>query len=421
MAIPFLVVTMGLLTDANGNTLAADVASKAAFNAMFSDSVILVMGSSAVGIAFSKCQYELRIASWLQKRCGQYPHLFLLAFMYLTAFLCCLVSNIAAPILLKSLLEPILRDLSRHSLYARTLLMALAFSANIGGLMTPIASPENLIVLGYVENISTKHSISWLTWMKVGLPFGIVSIFILWLYLTFVVLHGSQEKVVIPPILFEAHTMNKSDYIVLGLTITAVGLWCSLSYTRPIFGSMATIAIIPLIAFFATTILSKRDLSSFNWPLLLLIASGNVLGYAVESSRLLHLLSAPIIPYLAGDGVWTTVFTIVVSTALLAAIIPHTVAALILAPLIVSLGRAIHHTHSLVFAMIFQLNVTMVLPFSTFANSNSWVVCDDFDRPFLQSFEFIRHGTAVTVIMMALINTFGFALLRLAFGKQVVH
>ena len=380
MLVPLLCVLAGILTDANGQPLPADKASKAAFGVMFSDSVVLILGGFSISAAFSKCQYELRIMALLQRHLGDSPRLFLLAYMLLAAFLSMLISNVACPILLTTLLLPIIRDLQRNNVFARTLLLALAFSCNVGGMMSPIASPENAIVLGYLEERNSKHSIGWLTWMKLSIPIGVLAVLSIWLYLCLALLRH-QTLPPIPPILIDTAKVGRNDLITAVVTGLSLLLWCSLSYARHIFGVMATVAIIPLVVFFAVGILSVPDVRGFSWHLILLIAGGNVLGEAVRSSRLLALLTDPLIPFLSRHDVWAVCMVMLVLIFVITSFVPHTVAALILTPAVIAIGSAIHHTHSLVFTTIFMLNLTMSLPISTFPNINSWLVDDDFHRP----------------------------------------
>ena len=419
LLIPLLTVLSGILTDANGLPLPADKASKVAFGVMWSDSVVLILGGFSISAAFSKCQYELRVTSYIQQHLGNYPRLFLLAFMLLAAFLSMLISNVASPILLTSLLLPIIRDLQRSSVYARCLLLALAFACNVGGMMSPIASPENAIVLGYLEQNARKHNIDWLQWMALALPLGVLAILTIWAYLCLALLRD-QPLPAIPPILLQNEKISKRDVLTLTITSLSLFLWCGLSsFAHHWFGTMATVAIIPLVVFFGSGLLSTADVRGFSWHLILLICGGNVLGEAVRSSRLLALLTDPLIPLLADQGVWVVCLCMIALISVLTSFVPHTVAALILAPVVMEVGAAIHHTHSLVFTLVFMLNLTMSLPISTFPNINSWLVDDDFHRPFLHARDFVRHGVGVTLLMAGMMATIGYTLLRLTFGKSI--
>lgn len=101
----------------------------------------------SISAAFSKFQYELWIAAFIQRYVGHKPKLFLLCFMFLGLLLSLLIGNVAAPILCSGIMLPIIRDLNRNSLYAKAMLLGLAFACNIGGMLTPVSSPQNAVVV----------------------------------------------------------------------------------------------------------------------------------------------------------------------------------------------------------------------------------------------------------------------------------
>jgi anion transporter len=317
LCIPFLVVLLGILADPSGVPLTADRATKAAMGFMFNDTIMLILGGFSISAAFSKCNFELRLASLIQRAFGHRPRLFLLAFMMLGCFLSCWISNIAAPVLLTSLLLPIVRDFGSTSDYARAILLGLAFACNIGGMMSPISSPQNAIALGYLQATLPGESISFTRWLSVSFPFCLLLVVACWLYLILVFCAHDDDMVgEIPMIVFEKTPVNRTQVTVVLVTLTTIVLWCTLSETEALFGEMGTIAVIPMVAFFGTGILNKTDLQGFQWNLILLIAGGNVLGAAVNSSQLLHIISQSLEPYLAGHSPYVTTLTVLLAVAL---------------------------------------------------------------------------------------------------------
>ena len=86
LMIPFFVILNGILADETGEVLSATKASKAAFGCMFNDTIMLILGGFSISAAFSKCGFELRLASIIQRQLGSRPILFLFAFMALGSF-----------------------------------------------------------------------------------------------------------------------------------------------------------------------------------------------------------------------------------------------------------------------------------------------------------------------------------------------
>jgi phosphate transporter len=100
---------------------------------------MLLMGGFAISAAFSRCQLELRVAAKLQKWFKNTPRLFILSIMLLGLFLSMWISNHTAPILVGTIVTPIVRDLPQKSRFGKTLLLGLAYACNFGGMITPIS------------------------------------------------------------------------------------------------------------------------------------------------------------------------------------------------------------------------------------------------------------------------------------------
>ena len=270
LMIPFFVIVTGILADDQGNTLSAEKASKVAFGAMFNDTIMLILGGFSISTAFSQCGFELRLAAVIQRQLGHRPILFLLAFMGLGAFLSMWISNVAAPVLLTSLLLPIVHDFGSGSsddrVYAKALLLGLAFACNIGGMMSPISSPQNAVALGFLEQQDPEHVITFMQWLYISIPYCTLGLLVAWLWLWKVYIGDGVEIPSIPAIVYEKRPLTRTDYSVIGVSLLTILLWCSLSYTRPILGEMGTVAVIPMVIFFGTGFLSKTDLcKKFKW------------------------------------------------------------------------------------------------------------------------------------------------------------
>eukprot|EP00966_Prymnesium_polylepis_P047068 1090354-Prymnesium_polylepis.4 len=111
---------------------------------------------------------QLRLAVSLQQHLEKRPLLFLLVLMQLGLLLSMCISNVTAPILLLSVIQPTLRELPAGSAYARALVLGLAFSCNLGGMLTPIASPQNAVALEALGTVGIE--IPFGAWLAAALP-----------------------------------------------------------------------------------------------------------------------------------------------------------------------------------------------------------------------------------------------------------
>src|SRR5690606_9426361 len=58
-----------------------------------------------------------------------------------------------------------------------------AYAASVGGMATLIGTPPNIIFAGVIKE-TFQIEVSFLQWMFFALPFAVVLIFIIWIYLT---------------------------------------------------------------------------------------------------------------------------------------------------------------------------------------------------------------------------------------------
>lgn len=97
-----------------------------------------------------------------------------LAVMGLGLFLSMWISNVASPVVCLSVVRPLLRDLPSDEPYVRMLLLAIAFANNIGGMTTPIASPQNILASGLLRDKGAAYEISFIKWMGAGVVIALI-------------------------------------------------------------------------------------------------------------------------------------------------------------------------------------------------------------------------------------------------------
>lgn len=115
--VPVLVTTMSVLKDPTtpGQPMKVEAAATFVMNSIFNHTTLLLLGGYTISTAFARCQLELRVAAFLQKRFGNAPKLFILAVMFLGLFLSMWISNHTAPILCATIILPVVRDLPTDS------------------------------------------------------------------------------------------------------------------------------------------------------------------------------------------------------------------------------------------------------------------------------------------------------------------
>ncbi len=99
--------------------------------------------------------------------------------------------------------------------------------------------------------------LSWAEWFAVSIPVASCSILAIWAFLH--VNYRWESDLVIPKMRKNTDPLSKTHYYVLFVSALTIGLWCAEKSVEGYVGDMGVIAVIPLLAFFGTGILSKAS------------------------------------------------------------------------------------------------------------------------------------------------------------------
>jgi sodium-dependent dicarboxylate transporter 2/3/5 len=168
--------------------------------------IFLFMGGFLIAAAFERCGLHRRMALTMVRLGGTGPRQLVGSFMAATAFISLWVSNTATVAMLLpmalSLVELVEEraDFSAptaerdHHNFAVALLLGLAYAANIGGLGTPIGTPPNALLVGYMAE-SFGRRVGFVEWMFFGVPLVLIGLPLAWLLLTRVFFPIGTERI----------------------------------------------------------------------------------------------------------------------------------------------------------------------------------------------------------------------------------
>ena len=153
--------------------------------------VFLYMGGFIIAIAIEKWNLHRRIALTIINLIGSDVRKIILGFMVATAFLSMWISNTATSVMMLPIGLAIIKQLEdnpktaedENKTFGKALMLAIAYSASIGGVATLIGTPPNLVLAGVVLD-TYGYEITFMQWFAFGLPISIILIFICWKYLT---------------------------------------------------------------------------------------------------------------------------------------------------------------------------------------------------------------------------------------------
>ena len=145
--------------------------------------VLLLLGGFLLSRAMEKSGAHRRIALKMVSLCGGGGgKSLILGFMIASAGLSMWISNTATTLMMLPMVIAVL-DGAEDKKIRVPLLLGVAFAANVGGIGTPIGTPPNMVMIGYYETIKGVE-ISFLEWMKVGVPISITMVVLIWLWLS---------------------------------------------------------------------------------------------------------------------------------------------------------------------------------------------------------------------------------------------
>lgn len=139
---------------------------------------MLLLGGFAIAAALSKHFIAKQLAVAILSRVGRRPQHVLLANMLVATFASMWISNVAAPVLCFSLVQPILRTLKTHHPFSKSLVIGIALASNLGGMTSPISSPQNIFAIERMSMGGTPPS--WLQWFAVALPVSVLGNLLCW-------------------------------------------------------------------------------------------------------------------------------------------------------------------------------------------------------------------------------------------------
>jgi sodium-dependent dicarboxylate transporter 2/3/5 len=350
-----------------------------------------------LAIALTKTGIDVVLAKKLLAPFGNKPANVLLGFILVTATFSAFVSNTATAAMMLAFLAPVLRQMPEGSKDRVALALAIPLGANIGGIATPIGTPPNTIVLGYL-NETLGLSIGFGEWMVKMVPFVIILLLAGWFLLR--IMFPFQQKEINLVIEGEMHWTYKT-WIVIVTFILTIFLWC--------FGEVINlglnsniVALIPVAAFAVTGVIGKKDLEEINWAVLWMVAGGFALGVALNTTELSKVLVASI-PF----DQWSPLLVMIIASLVcfgFSNFISHSAAASLLVPVLGVVAGAMASSGvieeggvaQMLLCVAIAASVSMILPISTPPNAIAH------STGFIQQSEMMKVGIIVGIVGLVL-------------------
>ena len=237
--------------------------------------IMLFIGGFVLAIGLTKVKLDVALARFLLKPFGTRSEVVLLGFILVTAIFSAFVSNTATAAMMLAFLTPVLRQLPADGKGRIALALAIPVGANLGGMMTPIGTPPNMIALDYLSSIGM--GISFVDWTIKMTPFVLLLLVLAWALLRF--LFPFKQKNIEIKIEGDIVWDFKTWSVVAAFAVT-IFMWM---FGTDLWGvDTNVVAMLPIAIFCATGILTRRDLEEINWSVLWMVAGGFALGVALN-------------------------------------------------------------------------------------------------------------------------------------------
>jgi len=352
--------------------------------------IFLYIGGFMIAIAIERWNLHKRIALSIINFIGTDVTRIILGFMLATAFMSMWISNTATSVMMLPIGMAIIAQLKdnpstiedENLIFGKALMLAIAYSASIGGMATLIGTPPNLVLAGIVQELYGVE-ISFSQWFMFGLPISMVFLFLCWQYLTRFAFKFKQKtfpggKAEIKRLLNELGKISYEEKVVLVVFVTTALLWifrAQLQYFIPklddtIIAMMSGITLFLLPVKNRTRkIITWEEAVKMPWGIILLFGGGMALAAGFQSSGLAKWLGTQI-TLLQGVHLFLLVIFIIASVNFLTEITSNlaTTAMLlpVLAPMALSLGV---HPYMLMVAATVAASCAFMLPVATPPNA----------------------------------------------------
>lgn len=394
--------------------------------------VFLFVGGFILAIAIEKWHLHKRIALHIIKLVGTNVNRIILGFMLATAFLSMWISNTASAVMILPVGMAIIFQLQdnpntkedENLKFGKALMLAIAYSASIGGMATLIGTPPNLVLAGIVET-SYGSEISFYQWFSFGFPVSVMLLFVCWLYLTkFAFKFESKEfpggRTEINKQLKALGKVSFEEKLILIVFALTALAWITRSFIlvkiAPAIDD-TIIAIITSVVLFLlpsgkkhTPLITWEDAVKLPWGILLLFGGGMALALGFETSGLATWIGSQMTS-LTNVSILLLIFILIASVNFLTEITSNLATTAMLLPVLVSMAALVDvHPYILLVAATVAASCAFMLPVATPPNA---VV---FGSGYLKIDDMVKKGFWMNIISIVLLSLIVYFVLPLLWG-----
>ncbi|HAW21721.1 MAG TPA: anion transporter [Flavobacteriales bacterium] len=283
---------------------------KETFTPYASPIVFLFLGGFLIALAMEERKLHQRIAFGLIRLTGTKPRGIILGFMAATAIVAMWISNTATTVMMLPIGLSVIALMNDQGLdeklmkrFGLLIMLGIAYAANIGGTMTLIGTPPNLVFAGYYFE-QTGVEFPFADWLLIGVPTGLTLLISGYVLLTKFIYPISNKPIPGVDTLFlekwkELGKMKRGESMVLAVFGITVFSWIMLDPINELIGSKllnnVNVAVGGgLLMFFVPVdwkkgefIMSWDSTKRLPWGILILFGGGLSLASGLETAGII--------------------------------------------------------------------------------------------------------------------------------------
>lgn len=331
--------------------------------------IFLFMGGFMLGLAIEKWNLHRRIALNIVRITGTSGDRIVLGFILATGLLSMWLSNTATTMMMFPIALSVIHVMKENhkgvgniSHFSLTLMLAIAYASNLGGIATIIGTPPNVAYVGHIRE-KFNYDIGFIDWMLICLPLSILLLFSLywvmvkWLFPSRIMSDLATRQLIRTEIA-ELGPISKAEKRVLTIFACTAFLWI---FRKPINDIQTLfvlddtiIAVMCAVALFicpsgngvkdaddnnSDGLLAWSDTSKMAWGILLLFGGGISLANALEGAGLIGDLGQWLAQF-SGNG-FLLVLAITIISVFISELMSNVAQVIVFAPVVSSLAVAL--------------------------------------------------------------------------------
>lgn len=408
--------------------------------------IFLFMGGFMLGLAIEKWNLHRRIALNIVRITGTSGDRIVLGFILATGLLSMWLSNTATTMMMFPIALSVIHVMKENhkgdgniANFSLTIMLAIAYASNIGGIATIIGTPPNVAYVGYIQK-KYHYSVDFISWMLICTPLALL--LLAFLYLTMVkwlfpnrIKSDQATRQLVQDEILRLGPLSVAEKRVLIIFCGTAMLWIFRELINKMQGWIklddTIIALLCAVALFICPsgsirntekklseeepdsggLLEWGDTAKMAWGILLLFGGGISLAGALERAGLMQQMGQWLAQF-SGNG-FVLVFVITFVSLFLSEVMSNVAQVIVFAPVISSLADAAGMNPLLLgIPMTLAASCAGMLPMGTPPNA---IV---FASGHIKLRQMTTAGFVMNIISVILITLFCWFLLPLLMGKM---